>query len=120
MKPALLITGLIAATILSAYFDARGFIYAAQAWRGGSFVTGTALLSLINFVGGVTLYISSIGFQQRLGVESAAMQSIFWFVATVVGVALMDGTIGQWSVTQRVVGVGVTAGIGWLLVSAAH
>jgi hypothetical protein len=48
------------------------------------------------------------------------MQTIFWFVMTVVGIAIMDGTIGQWSIAQRAVGVAVTAGIGWLMVSAAH
>lgn len=120
MKSALLVGALILVTALSAYFDARGFVYAAQTWRDGSLVPGTIFLSMINFIGGITLYIGSIGIQQRLGVESAAMQSIFWFLMTVVGIAIMDGTIGQWSIAQRAVGVGVTAGIGWLMVSAAH
>jgi len=120
MRSALLVAALVVVTALSAFFDAKGFVYAAQAWRSGSLVTSTALLSLINFVGGVTLYIGSIGFQQSLGVQSAAVQSIFWFAMTVLGVAIMDGTIAQWSMAQRVVGVGVTIGIGWLLVSAAH
>lgn len=120
MKSALLVGALILVTALSAYFDARGFVLAAQTWREGSLVPGAIFLSMINFIGGITFYIGSIGIQQRLGIESASMQSIFWFVMTVVGIALMDGTIGQWSMAQRVVGVAVTAGIGWLMVSAAH
>ena len=120
MKVTLGIIALIVVTALSAFFDAKGFVYAAQAWRSGSIALPTAMLSLIYFVGGVTLYIASIGFQQSFGVQSAAVQSIFWFAMTVVGVALMDGTISQWSIAQRAVAVGVTVGIGWLLVSAAH
>lgn len=120
MKSALLVGALILLTALSAYFDARGFVYAAQTWRAGVLVPGIIFLSMVNFIGGITFYIASIGIQQRLGIESASMQSIFWFVMTVIGIALMDGTIAQWSMSQRVVGVAVTAGIGWLMVSAAH
>jgi hypothetical protein len=120
VRSALLVFALVVVTALSAFFDARGFVYAAQSWRSGSLIAGTALLSLIFFIGGVTLYILSIGFQQRLGVQSAAVQSIFWFAMTVVGVALMDGTIAEWSAAQRTVAAGVTVGIGWLLVSASH
>jgi hypothetical protein len=120
MKSPLVIAAIIVLTALSAFFDAKGFVYAAQSWRDGALVPRAVGLSLINFFGGVALYIGSIGFQQRIGVESAAMQSILWFAMTVIGIALMDGTIGHWSMTQRAVGVAVTVGIGWLMVSAAH
>ncbi len=120
MKSALVIAALLVVTALSAFLDAKGFVYAAQSWRSGSLVTSTAVLSLVYFIGGVTLYIVSIGFQQKLGVHSAAIQSIFWFAMTVVGVALMDGTIAHWSLAQRAVAVGVTIGIGWLLINAPH
>ena len=120
MKSALVVAALILLTAASAYFDAKGFVYAAQSWRDGALVPRAVVLSLLNFMGGVMLYIGSIGFQQRVGVESAAMQSIFWFAMTVVGIAIMDGTIAQWSMAQRGIGVAVTIGIGWLLVSAGH
>jgi hypothetical protein len=111
---------LIVVTALSAFFDAKGFVYAAQAWRSGSLNAVLALYSLVYFIGGVTLYIASIGFQQSLGVQSAAVQSIFWFAMTVLGVALMDGSIVQWSIAERVVGVAVAVGIAWLLVKSSH
>lgn len=120
MPGLLTVLALIAMTAASAFFDAKGFVYASQAWRDGTLVPATALLSLVNFVGGVTLYVLSIGFSQRLGVQSAAVQSIFWFAMTVVGIALMDGTIAQWTTVQRTVGAIVTIGIGWLLVSTSH
>lgn len=120
MPVPLIVLALIALTALSAFFDARGFVLAAQSWRAGALVPSTALLSLANFIGGVTLYVLSIGFSQRLGVQSAAVQSMFWFAMTVIGIALMDGTIAQWSMAQRAVGVVVTLGIGWLLVSTSH
>lgn len=120
MKSAVIVIALFVATALSAYFDAKGFVYASQSWKNGSLIASTSLLSLVNFTAGVTIYIVSIGFQQRLGVQSAAVQSIFWFAMTVIGIALLDGTISQWTLTQRMVGVVVSAGIGWLLVSTAH
>ena len=120
MKSFLSISALLIVTALSAFLDAKGFVYAAQAWRSGSLAPSVAFQSLLYFVGGVTIYIASIGFQQYLGVQSAAMQSIFWFAMTVVGVALLDGTIGHWTVAQRLVAVTVTVGIGWLLFSTAH
>ena len=120
IKPVLGVSALLLVTALSAFFDAKGFVYAAQAWRSGSISLSLALYSLAYFVGGVTLYIVSIGFQQNLGVESPAVQSIFWFAMTVLGVALMDGSIAHWSWTERLVGIGVAVGIAWLLVKAPH
>lgn len=113
-----LILALVLVTALSAFFDAKGFVYAALAWRGGSVSAANALWSLGFFVTGVSLYIASIGFQQRLGVQSPALQSIFWFAMTVIGVALMDGTIAQWSTAQRAVAIAVSLGVAWLLISA--
>ena len=120
MKTALLAATILLLTALSAFFDAKGFVYASQSWKAGSLIIGTSLLALVYFVLGVTLYIASIGFQQRLGVHSAALQSIFWFAMTVVGIALLDGSIAQWSAAERVVGAGVSVGIGWLLISTSH
>ena len=120
MKTALLAATIFLLTALSAFFDAKGFVYASQSWKSGSLIVSTSLLALVYFVLGVTLYIASIGFQQRLGVHSAALQSIFWFAMTVVGIALLDGSIAQWSVAERVVGASVSIGIGWLLISTSH
>src|SRR6185369_16722409 len=57
MKAVFGVAALLVATALSAFFDAKGFVYAAQAWRGGSMSIVVALYSLAYFVGGVTLYI---------------------------------------------------------------
>ena len=51
MKSALVIGALVIVTALSAYFDARGFVYAAQTWREGSLVPGVVFLALVNFMG---------------------------------------------------------------------
>jgi hypothetical protein len=118
MKSALLIGALVVLTALSAFFDAKGFVYAAQSWHDGTLVPSTAFRALIYFIGGVSVYIATIGLQQKLGVHSAALQTIFWFAMTIIGIALMDGTISGWSMAQKSVGVAVTVGIGWLLVSA--
>lgn len=120
MKSALLIVALFILTALSAFFDAKGFVYAAQSWREGSWIPAVALRSLVYFLGGVSVYIGTIGLQQRLGVHSAALQTLFWFAMTIIGIALLDGTIAGWSAAQKAVGAAVTIGIGWLLVNAGH
>ena len=120
MKAVPIVAALIFLTALSAFFDARGFVYAAETWRDGSVVPKAVAYSMLNFLGGVALYIASIGLLQRLGVQSATMQTLFWFAMTIIGIAIMDGTIAGWSVAQKVVGVAVAVGISWLLVSAGH
>ena len=120
MKSALIIGALFLLTALSAFFDAKGFVYSAQAWRDGALIPATAFRAVVFFLGGVSVYISTIGLQQRLGVHSAALQTLFWFAMTIIGIALLDGTIAGWSVAQKAVGTAVTIGIGWLLVSAGH
>ena len=91
MKSALIIGALFLLTALSAFFDAKGFVYAAQAWRDGALIPATAFRAVVFFLGGVSVYISTIGLQQRLGVHSAALQTLFWFAMTIIGIALLDG-----------------------------
>ncbi|MBB6093704.1 putative membrane-anchored protein [Povalibacter uvarum] len=118
MTSALWVGALVILTALSAFFDAKGFVYAAQSWRDGTLSLSIALLALLYFVGGVSVYIGTIGIQHKLGVNSATLQTLFWFAMTIIGIALLDGTIAGWSTVQKSVGIAVTAGIGWLLVSA--
>jgi hypothetical protein len=108
----LLVTGL---TTLSGIMDARGFYYAPMAWPGGRLDGRYAALSIVCFVGGLSLYIVAVRFMQHVGVGSIAVQSAVWFVVTAVGIALLDGSVLQWSRAQQVVALLVFAGLAWLI-----
>ena len=109
----LIVVGIL--TLGSGLLDARGFVYAARAWPGGHLDPKIGLLSLACFAGGLTAYIVAVKFMQNAGIQGVALQSGIWFVITAVGIALMDGTIVNWSRTQQVVGVAVAVALCWLI-----
>jgi hypothetical protein len=109
----LIIVGLL--TIGSGLLDARGFVFAANAWPGGQLDPRTGFLSLACFVGGLSAYILAVKFMQNAGIQGVALQSGIWFVITAVGIAAMDGSIVNWSRTQQVVGAVTAVGLCWLI-----
>jgi hypothetical protein len=73
------------------------------------------LLSLASFAGGLTAYIIAVKFMQGAGIQGVALQSGIWFVVTAVGIAVMDGSLLNWTRTQQVVGVAVAMALCWLI-----
>ncbi len=108
----LLVSGL---TTLSGLLDARGFFYAPLAWPGGRLDGKYAALSIACFVGGLSLYILAVRFMQHVGVGSVAVQSAVWFVVTAIGIAVLDGSVLQWTRVQQLVGLLVFLGLAWLI-----
>ena len=108
----LLVTGL---TTLSGLMDARGFYYAPLAWPGGRLDSKYAALSIVCFVGGLSLYILAVRFMQHVGVGSVAVQSAVWFVVTAIGIAVLDGSVLQWTRVQQLVGILIFLGLAWLI-----
>jgi hypothetical protein len=109
----LAIVGLL--TIASGLLDARGFVFAARAWPEGQLDPRMGAASLASFAGGLTAYILAVKFMQNAGIQGVALQSGIWFVVTAVGIAMMDGTLLQWTRTQQLVGIAVALGLGWLI-----
>ncbi|MCC7463753.1 MAG: hypothetical protein IT480_14975 [Gammaproteobacteria bacterium] len=108
----LLVTGL---TTLSGLMDARGFYYAPLAWPQGRLEPRYALLAIGCFIGGLSLYILAVRYMQHVGVGSVAVQSAVWFAVTAVGIAVLDGSVVQWTRTQQLVGLLVFIGLAWLI-----
>jgi len=121
MPPVVSWAVLVATIAISAVLDAYGFLHAARAWSvDGRLLARPASLSLGCFLVGVVLYVVSIRVQRSVGVHSATMQSAVWFAMTIIGIALVDGSIARWSVVQLGVGVVVVAGLIWLLATTPH
>ncbi|MBV6422302.1 MAG: hypothetical protein NAOJABEB_00077 [Steroidobacteraceae bacterium] len=109
----------LALTLASGLFDARGFVYAARAWPGGRLDPGAATASLASFVVGVSLYVVAVRFMQGIGIAGVALQSAVWFVATAIGIALMDGTILQWTRLQQLTAIGIAIALTWLIATTS-
>jgi hypothetical protein len=105
-------------TLLSGLMDAKGFVYAARAWPEGRLDLRFATASMLSFFAGLSLYIASVRFMKGVGVNAVALQSGIWFVITAVGIAVMDGSVLQWSRSQKIVALVVAGGLAWLLATA--
>jgi hypothetical protein len=119
MKSLLSVFFVLVLTVTSGVMDARGFVYAGQAWPQGQIDWVTVGKSMLAFFAGISLYIGAVRFMQQMGLGAVALQSGIWFVITAVGIAALDGTVLQWSRLQQVVGVVVIVGLAWLI-STAH
>jgi hypothetical protein len=109
----LLVVGLL--TLVSGLLDARGFVFASRAWPSGQLDLKMGLASMASFAGGLTAYILSVKFMHHAGIQGVALQSGIWFVVTAIGIALMDGSIAQWSRVQQAVGIVVAVALCWLI-----
>lgn len=54
------------------------------------------------------------------GIVAVEIQTLFWFVATIVGVALLSGRIVSWPAIDQAVAACVLTGVGWLLYRGAN
>jgi hypothetical protein len=102
-------------TFASGLMDARAFLHAANAWPNGAFNGRVALAAILWFAGGISMYIIAVRFMQNIGVTGAALQTALWFLVTAVGIAILDGSVVQWSRLQQAVGVVVAIGLGYLV-----
>ena len=107
-------------TLLSGLGDAQGFVHAGKVWNQGHFDWIEALKSAAGFQFGVFMYwlaVRQLAFQ---GVVAPEVQTLFWFVATMVGIGALSGHFVRWPVVDQCAAVCVLLGIGWLMVRTAH
>jgi len=114
-----LIVLLIALTLLSGVADAQGFVHASQVWLNGKLVWPEVMKSAVGFVGGIVAYWMCIRLLQELSIFSPEMQTLGWFTATILGVALFSGKFVQWPIVNQLIGIAVLFGLTWLLVRPA-
>ena len=112
LKTALLIAVF---TALAGLGDAKGFIHASRVWQDGSFVWLEALKCLAGFQFGMLMYWLALWKLDGTGIRAVEIQTLFWFVATIVGVAVLSGRLLSWPAVDQVVAVFVLSGMGWLL-----
>ena len=107
-------------TLLSGVGDAWGFLHAGKVWEGERFHALAALKSATGFQFGVLMYWFALRHLQANGVVAVEIQTLFWFGATIIGVALMGGQFLRWPLVDQLAAAAVLAGIGWLMFRTAQ
>ncbi len=106
---------LLAATLACGAADALGFVHAGRVWQGGAFQWREALYSAAWFQFGVAMYWVCLRTLGSWGVVATEAQTLVWFAATIIGVAILSGQFLRWAALEQAVALGVLAGIAWLL-----
>ncbi len=107
----------VALTLASGLADSYGFVHAARVWNDGRLIPGELGRSSVGFALGITIYWIVIRFLEQLGVHSVAIQTVGWFGATLVGVAVVTGEFRDWGTANQIIALGVALGIGWLMIA---
>ena len=112
VKIIILIIGL---TLLSGVADAQGFIHASSMWRGKELIWIEWAKSAGGFAIGITTYWLVVRYMKELGILAPEIQTIFWFVITIIGVAAVNGKFLQWRLIDQIVALITFGGVGWLM-----
>lgn len=110
---------IVALTILSGISDAQGFVHASSAWSGGKILWSELVKSLIGFSIGAVSFIIAANYLRQVGIASAEIQTIIWFVITIVGVAVVSGKFLHWPGFDQILALVALVSIGWLVIRAS-
>jgi hypothetical protein len=113
LRTIVLIIGL---TIISGMGDALGFVHSARVWQGGSPVWAEFAKSIAGFAIGIGAYWWAVRYLNTLGDFAPEMQTLAWFVFTLVGMAIVSRAFFAWPVSDQLVALSMVGCIGWLLV----
>ncbi|HPO87512.1 MAG TPA: hypothetical protein PLN86_16860 [Candidatus Hydrogenedentes bacterium] len=103
-------------TLVSGYFDSRGFLFASEMWVGGKLVIDKLVKSGLGFGLGIISYWVVLRFLKDLHIAlSTEVQTLGWFGVTLILVAFSSGEFLKWALTDRIIALIVLLGIGFLL-----
>jgi hypothetical protein len=116
MEVNLRLTVLVAGfTLASGIFDSLAFTHAASMWKDGRLIWLDAAKSAGSFVLGMTMYCVAVRYLSEAGVIQAEIQTLLWFVITLVGVAILGGRFFEWQPLEQLVAINVLFCLGWLI-----
>lgn len=106
---------LVLLTLASGYADSRGFLHSSRMWDHGTLVLPELIRAALAFGAGYLPFWLGLRFAMDLGIVSAEVQTLGWFVVTMAGVAILSGEMPRWPTIDKVVATMVLLGMGWLL-----
>jgi hypothetical protein len=107
---------IIGLTLLSGLADAQGFIHASTTWINGKIIWGEGFRSLLGFGIGAICYIIVANFLAQVGIVSAEIQTMIWFLVAIVGVAVISGKFLHWQRFDQIVALIALICVGWLVI----
>ena len=110
---------LIALTLISGLADTQGFVHASNVLLNGKLIWPEVIKSALGFGLGIVAYWICIKFLQDFRIISPEIQTIGWFAATIIGVAIFSGKFWHWQIVDQIVGIAVLLGVAWLLARLA-
>ncbi|CAN5156193.1 hypothetical protein BH09PAT2_BH09PAT2_08560 [soil metagenome] len=106
--------------VISALGDSQGFSFATKIWKESDFNKYAMLRSYLGFAVGAVSYWFMVRNMQAVGVNSTELQTMIWFIVTIVCVGIVSGQILHWHHLDQAVAVLVLIGIGWLLIRVGN
>lgn len=106
---------IILLTLVSGFGDSQGFIHASNIWNNGKLNVNALGKSALGFSVGIFTYWLIVRYLQYVGIVTTEVQTILWFSATIIGIALLSGKFLTWQRIDQLVATLVVFGIGWLL-----
>jgi hypothetical protein len=107
-------------TLVSGWSDSQGFLQASTIWVDGYFNVANLARSAVGFAGGIGAYWLALPFLINIGVVAPELQSLLWFVVTMVGVAVTSGAFLGWRPIDQLIAVAVLCGLGWLITESVR
>lgn len=102
-------------TLLSGFGDSKGFVHAANIWHNGKIIWSELGKSALGFGIGIGTYWVVIKYLKEFGINSPEIQTIGWFIVTIIGVAVLSGKFSHWERIDQIVGIALVAGFSFLL-----
>ncbi len=102
------------------FADAQGFLHASRVWATDRFVWFELVRSAFGFAGGIGAYWMSVRFMHQVGVEATEVQTVIWFAATIISVAVGSGRFGKWPLSDQLIAGAVIVGLVWLLIRTSN
>src|SRR5260370_13168878 len=96
---------LITLTLISGLADAQGFVHASNVWIHGKLIWPEVMKSALGFGLGILAYWICIRFLQDFSIISPEIQTVGWFTATIIGVAIFSGKFFHWQIVDQLVGI---------------
>ena len=95
--------------------DAIEFARAAGVWQNNRLVLPEMVKSAGGYAVGIGIYYFAVRYLNLLGIEAAELQTIAWFLLTLIGVALLSGQFFKWARLDQAIALLLIAEVGWLL-----
>ena len=102
-------------TVGAGVLDSLAFTYSAGMWQGGRLVWMQATKAAVSFALGITMYWWAIRYLGEAGIVLPEIQTLIWFVVTIIGVTLIGGRFIHWPVLDQIVAANVLVSLGWLI-----